>query len=278
MRCKYREQIHVCGQYLEADIFPVFHHGQKRGRRRARYQPTKEVQARLNQRNAERMLTRLLNLNFGKGDIELTLTYRDDTLPDTREEADKQVAAFIRRIKRKRARLGLDELKYVQIYGGGRHHYHIVMNGGIPREDIEGMWGLGYANTKSLIPDPQYGFGGLAVYIAQQLIDSSEFEGEDLFSMFDINEETGELIDRENAVRKKGKRRWSCSKNLKRPEPEVHEGRISQRRIEELATFDSGTRLAWETLYPGYTFVDAMPYHNGENGGYYITVRMVKKE
>lgn len=278
MRCRYREQIYVCGDYAEIDIFPVFHNGQHKSHRRAKYKPTREVQARLNQRNAELALSRLLNANFGEGDVEVTLTYRDEELPPSRDEADRDATNFIRRVKRKRAKLGLPEMRYVQIYGGGRHHYHIVMTGGIAREEIERLWGLGWANTKRLAPDPKTGLAGLATYIATQLTECGDVSDDDLFSAFDIDYETGELTERDNVVRKKGKRRWTCSKNLVRPEPEIHEGRISARRVEQLATVDTEVRAAWESLYPGYSFAGAMPYHNGENGGYYITVRMVRKK
>lgn len=277
MRCRYREQIYKCGDYVDLDIYPVFHKGSKT-RRKRKYKPTSEVQTRLNQRNAEKALSRILNANFGSGDIEVTLTYRDDELPESREEADADVAAFLRRIKRRRAKYGLGELKYIQVYGGGRHHYHIVMNGGLEREEIEKLWKLGYANTKRLEPDRDFGLAGLAVYIAQQLEDEDEFGGEDLFSMFDLDEKTGELTERDTAKRKKGKKRWSCSKNLVRPEPEVHEGRISQKRAESLATVESASRSAWESLYPEYSFVDDFSYHNADNGGYYITVRMKRKK
>ena len=55
-----REQVYVCGEYMDADIYPVF---QKPGTRRKRCKPTSEIQAKLNQRNAEKKLTRLVHNN-----------------------------------------------------------------------------------------------------------------------------------------------------------------------------------------------------------------------
>ena len=40
-----RESVYVCGNYMDADIYPVF---QKPGRRRSRCKPTSEIQRRLN--------------------------------------------------------------------------------------------------------------------------------------------------------------------------------------------------------------------------------------
>lgn len=274
MRCRYREKVYKCGEYLEADIYPVFHEGGGKSRRRARYKPTSAMQARLNQRRAERELTRLLNENFTREDVEVTLTYTDEHLPERYEQAYKDAVNYVRRVKRLRTRKGLKggELKYVIVPGGGRFHFHIVMTGGIDRDELERLWGYGYANSKRL-KFSEGGVAGLAHYIANQLSESA-YEGEDLFGGMDIDTETGEVT--EERVRKKGARRWSCSKNLVRPAPEVREGRISSRRAEELATVDSDSRAAYERLYPGYTLSSARGYYNPENGGYYIQVMMRK--
>lgn len=273
MRCRYRENIYQCGEFLEVDIFPTFHKGNDR-RRKKKFKPTAAMQERLNQKNAERALIRILNKNFTEGDIEITLTYSDNKLPNSYEAAYRDSVNYLRRVKRLRTKLGLPEMKSVTIPGGGRFHFHIVMSGGVDRETLEKLWGRGYANTKRLqIGDD--GLAGLAIYDANQL--SEDKLEADLFSEYELNEETGELTEREGGVkrqRKKGERRFVCSKNIVRPEPEVKEGRISQRRAEELATVDSVSRKAWADMYEGYTFVRSEPYYNDENGGWYIHVRL----
>lgn len=273
MRCRYRENIYSCGEFLEVDIFPTFHKGNDH-RRKKRYKPTAAMQERLNQRNAERALTRILEKNYIENDIEVTITYRDDTLPETYEQAYRDSVNYLRRVKRLRTKLGLPEMKTVTIPGGGRFHFHIIMSGGVPREKLEELWGKGFANTKRLqIGDD--GLAGLAIYDANQL--SEDKLEADLFSDYDINEETGELIERVGGVkreRKKGERRFVCSKNIERPEPEIKEGRISQRRAEQLATIDAASHKAWGDMYEGYTFVRCEPYYNEENGGWYIHVRL----
>ena len=272
MRCKYREKIYRCGDYLEADIFPVFAKAQ--GRRKAKYKPTSEMQARLNQRNAERYLTRLLNLNFTEDDISVTLTYSDSYLPETLEEAEKDVYNFLRRLKRLRAKSGLPEIVYVKIAGPGRFHFHIPMSGGVDDKAIQKLWPYGYANIIHFEFN-ENGIEGHARYIAKQFEGSDDI---DIFSMFDINEETGEVSEKSDAGRSKGKRRYSCSRNIKRPVAEEHDGRISQAKAEELATVDSGSRAAFEKMYPGYYLADCKPYYNTENGGYYLHVRMYRAD
>lgn len=274
MRCRYREKVYKTGDYLEAEIYPVFHQGGGKSRRKARYKPTSAMQARLNQRRAERELTRLLNENFKDEDYELTLTFTDEYLPEVYENALRMAVNYMRRVKRLYAKYGIKDLKYVIVPGGGRYHFHIVMTGGVSREELEKLWKLGYANSKRL-KFAVGGVAGLAHYIANQLKED-EYGGEDLFGGMNIDEETGEVT--EERIRKKGARRWSCSKNLVRPEPEVKDGRISQARVEELCTVDAESRAAYEKLYPGYTFESAKGYYNPENGGYYIQVIMKKRK
>ena len=272
MRCKYREKMYRCGDYLTVDIYPVFHQGGKKTRRRAKYKPTSAMQAKLNQKNAEEALTRLLEANFCESDLEITLTFSPDNLPDTYDLARRHAENYLRRVKRLRNRRELSSLKYVLIPGNGRFHFHIVMTGGIDRDELERIWGLGYANTKRL-SFRENGVAGLARYIASQYDIEDFSKGEDLFSIYDIDEETGELTEK-NDTRKKGQRRWSSSKNLIRPEPQFRDGKISSARVEELASVDSSNRVAFEKLYPGYSLLGVEPYYNPDNGGYYLHVRM----
>ena len=272
MRKLYREKIYRSGDYLDVQVFPVFAKGNTR--RKKKYKPTSEMQAKLNQRNAERTLTRILNANFGEEDISVTLTYSKDYLPESFENAEKDARNFLRRVKRLRAKKGIDEIKYVLIPGPGRFHFHIPMNGGIDDRELQKLWPYGYCNTIHFQFN-ENGIEGHARYIAKQFEDSGEI---DIFDMFDINEETGEVIENEKSKRAKGKRRYSCSKNIIRPEAEEKDGRISSAKVEELATFDSASKDVFEKLYPGYCLSDVRPYYNEENGGYYLEIRMYRSD
>lgn len=279
MRRTYREKIYKCGEYLEVQVFPVFKKGNTR--RRGRSKPTSEMQARLNQKNAERALTRIINKNFTEDDISLTLTFSDKYLPDTYEEAERLFKNFIRRLGYLRKKRGLPEMKYVKIPGPGRFHFHVPMTGGIPDKELQRLWPYGYANALHFALD-ENGLEGHARYIAKQFEDSGDI---DIFSMFDIDELTGEVnekselgIRNSKLKRAKGQRRYSCSKNIVRPEPEEHDGRISASRVEELATVDSSSRAAFEKMYPGYVFSSCRPYYNEDNGGYYLEIKMYKED
>ena len=281
MKCLYREKIYRCGEYLEVEVFPVFK--KANGGRRAKYKPTNEMQARLNQRRAERALIRILNGNFTEDDISVTLTFDAKSLPETFEEAERAAKNFLRRVKRLRKKMGLDEIKYVIIPGSGRFHFHIPMSGGLDAKELAAMWPYGYCNV-IFFRFNENGIEGHAKYIANQF-DEDQYGGEDLLSMFDIDEETGEVrensefgIRNSKSKRAKGKRRYSCSRNIVRPVAEERDGEITASKVEELATVDSASRRAFERLYPGYCLSDCKPYYNAENGGYYLQVKMYRQD
>ena len=154
MRKMYREVKYECGDYLEVDVFPVYEYQHGRSQKR---KPTTETQARLNQRNAERKLIRLLNTNFTEDDIRFDLTYEVE--PSSLEAALNELRNFFRRLKRYRKRAGLEDLKYVAVTEvgnkSGRIHHHIVMNGGVSINKLAKIWGKGYTTAKALQFDEQ---------------------------------------------------------------------------------------------------------------------------
>jgi len=88
---------------------------------------TSPSQSNLNDKNARRYLIRLANINFGKGDIWATFGWNNGLLPETYEDAKKDVVNFIRRINRKRKKLGLENAKYIYIIAFEeytRPHFH----------------------------------------------------------------------------------------------------------------------------------------------------------
>ena len=83
-------------------------------------------------------------------------------------------------------------------------------------------------------------------------------------------------------------RSYNCSKNLKRPEAEKQDGRITIKKLQDLRN-DTHNAEAFERLYPGYRFVKADPFFNeyffdsvsGEVERVelpYINIKMYKKD
>ncbi len=244
LRSLYREKRFKCGEYLEVDIFPVFEYQHSRGKKK---KPTSDVQKRLNQINAERKLIRLLNTNFTSRDIRFDLTYNADHLPESPEDAQREMQNFLRRVKRFRKKQGLPELKYVAVTEvgkrTGRIHHHIIMSGGVDVSDLSALWGRGYTTVKPLMFDDT-GIVGIAKYFVKEPV--------------------------------LGKR-WCASKNLSKPIESQRDGRISKRKLREVCERKGEDGGLFEKLYPGYSVADIKPFYNDVNGGYYLTVVMHMK-
>ena len=250
MRCLYQERVYDCGDYKEVDIYPVY---KKAGQRNSKAKPTAEVQEKLNQRNSERELIRVLNENFTPDDLEIHLTFDDKCMPNDYEEAKRLVDNFIRRVKRRYKNAGL-ELKAVVVISGGegkRWHYHITLKCGIDRDELEALWPYGYANSRRLRFN-ENGVEGLAKYISRQHMQD------------------------EGVERVKGRRRWFGTRNLKRPQPKTTTGAISGKKVKELCTVEVESRAPFERLYPGYFLSRVEAIENEFNHGYYLHIRMYR--
>lgn len=145
-----------------------------------------------NQRMAEDALRQLLNENFVDGDLHVVFKYFLLYRPKTPEEAQKDFAMWVRRMRPKLQKLKI-EMKYVYAVGIGERgavHIHVVLNSmdiGYIRE----CWSKGSIYYTQLYTDGQY--RELANYIIKQTIGMRE------------NGWSG--------------RRYTPSKNLRRPKP-----------------------------------------------------------
>lgn len=240
-----RERVHVCGEFLDTEIYPVF---QAPGKRRKKCKPTAAVQARINQRNAERRLIRLIHANFTQDDYSVGLDYDRKHLPGTVEEANELLRKFLRKLRREYKRRGI-ELKYISVTErgkkSGRPHHHVLIPQGMTRKEVEELWGNGRANADRL----QFGddgLTGLAKYIIK--------------GHFNY-------------------RSYNCSRNLVRPEPAEFDGRMDRAEQQRLAEMvEDGTIYGeMERVYPDYECVEAECSKNEVNGGYYIRIFMRRK-
>ena len=244
-----RERRVYHGNYLTVHIFPVFQKATSRGKKT---KVSKDVQVKLNQKYREERITYLINNNFDENDIEIGLGFDDDYLPENYEDAKKIIRNYIRRLKRYYKKNNITELKYIYVIEkgerSGRWHYHMIMSGGVDRNILEEMWGMGYAHTYRLVFDEQ-GLKGLAHYKVKE------------------PETAAAVID--------GKvRRWCSSKNLKQPYvPKDRDGFISKRATREIREgYISDKEI--ERLYPGYSVSSVEPFFNNNNAGEYLTIRL----
>ena len=188
------------GYFGRIQIFPVRRTSKKRGAKR---KPTTEVQARLNQKNAERELADLLHLNFTPDDDEVGLDYRDDTMPQNYDDAMRIFRNFLRRYKpvwcRETGR-PVSEFKYIcvtECSKKGRFHHHCAFTGGVDQRIIAEVWKMGRSTTDALKFD-ENGLRGLSRYTTKQRL---------------------------------GYRRWTGSRNLKKPAPRSSDFRLTVKEM-----------------------------------------------
>lgn len=241
-----RQRVWRCGQYSEVELYPVF---QPPGRRRGKCRPTRECQQRINQRDAEKKLGRIAKANFGESDLELDITF---ARPESAEGAVRELTKYIRRVRKIYRQAGT-ELRYLYIWEqgkqSGRVHFHMLLNAGpMGRDELESLWQHGHANTRRLQLD-ETGLSALMEYFTKKS---------------------------RKGKRETGKRRWTCSKNLVRPEPEIRDGAVTMGEVMALA--EEIDRRNAEAVLPGMTLVEAEAWRNRVNKGLYLRLEMAAPE
>lgn len=189
---------HIKNTYRYKDVLEVerVHAGRlgKGGEKEKRRRPTPEEMAKINERNAERTLRRLIHANFDPGDLWVTLTYRREERP-TPGEAKRNLRNYLARVKKLWRKAGT-ELKYIVVteYMAKAIHHHLILNE-LPGENgyklAARTWKAGGTNCKPLYDEG--GYQRLAEYI--------------------VKETNKHFRDPGNP----SKCRYSCSRNLVRP-------------------------------------------------------------
>ena len=254
----YRRRTTISGQRLDAEVFPVFGRHQRGDLRRAKHQITREAQQRANDERSRLHFIQIVELNFTEKDVALGLSYAGEA--PSPERVDKDIRNFIERVKRRRERDGLPEMKYVHAvggdempsagYSGKRPHVHMIMTGGIDRDELEKLWGKGHANADRLQPGDE-GLGGIATYFTRQ---------------------------KQDRAPKKGARKWRGSKNLKQPEPRSRDAKMPNSRVRRIAyDFRAQAKDVMEQLYPGYVLQDCQVRYSDVVDGVYIRCVMRRR-
>lgn len=223
------------GEYLECEIFPiVIQDHQNREQRRKK---SSEKIKRQNKKNQRKKVTRLLNANFGPGDLLAHFTSKAEC---SEEEFKKETRKFMRKLRARFRKAGV-ALKYLYVTegtgaeGNRKWHIHMALNGeALSRDEIEALWTGGLSRVDR-VQDQEKGLAGFAAYITQR-------------------KETQEKLLAHG---------WNRSRNLKDPEKSatVSTSRFSRRatwKIEEAARRDDWKALKtiYAKKYPGYELIE----------------------
>lgn len=182
----YMKKTVVAGKTMEVEKYLLYQRPKRQ--RGEKLSPTPEKMAKVNERNARKKLRHLINANFGEGDLHLVLTYRGEA--PTPEEAAEHQKRFRRQMRKLYADSG-KELKYIMAteYRSTRIHHHMVVSK-MDVSEIRKLWRHGFLRLSVL--DDTGDYHQLADYLIK---------------------ETSRTF-RESPTKK----RWSCSRNLVRPQ------------------------------------------------------------
>lgn len=241
----YRAKTYKAGELLESEVFPIW---KNRGQwlRAKRKKQTRAAQIIINARNTKKNIVRITNANFTFLDLWVTYTYAEGELPKDFKQAYRDIQNCIARLKYRRERKKLPKLKYIYVtewHEDGRCHHHLILSGGMSRDEVEEVWTKGRKQARRLQPD-DFGLTGLACYLSKG---------------------------------SSGEKRWGHSKNLKYPVPTVSERKLSKRKIERIALIETEAKEVFERAYPGYQFLDVEIRYSAVVSGAYVYARMRKK-
>lgn len=240
------------GDQLEIEIYPEFSRGERACiPDEARRKKQRQAQKNLNEKNSRKMCERVIEENFGDRDIWATLTYTDDNMPESMEEAQKNMQNYIRRLNYQRKKRGLGNTRYVYVTEcseKGRWHHHIVLDGDADMDTVENVWKLGKRNEVRRLQKDENGLVGMARYITKD-------KG------------------------KKGKyqKAWTGSKGLRKPQEKVNHYKTKQRDVDKIVRGEIKVQDHLTRWYgQEYEFAESEVRYNKFNGRFYIYGRMRK--
>lgn len=157
---------------------------------------TSEAQKKVNLRQLERKLTRIMNENFSGKDKYVTWSFQKEKRPKTKEELKEIIQKLLRKIRAvyKKEKLVFKYIWVAERGEKGATHIHMVMNN-ICMDKIIKLWDYGWITIKPLDSSGQYRklAGYFIKYSSKTLKTEKELQG----------------------------KRYNCSKNLKRPQMDV---------------------------------------------------------
>lgn len=265
-----REKKIYCGyDYLEVDAFNYAKTEQENARNGKRSK--KEIistpkQIDWNEINSKRYFLQLLNTNFTEEDLHLSLSYAKGNEPQSEEEMERDYNNLKRRIEYRRKKEGLPPGKYIYIPNctfkkdgitPARPHHHIIMSGGLDRDVVEDLWRkrrrkgqkkgdkIGYANADRLQMD-ENGLGALCEYLSKQAGGKKRWS-----SSQNLDKPEPETVDPDTPP-KAIPSRFSASANIEKPWSRTNDHSFSRKEIEKICK-EPPDPAYWEKRYPGYT-------------------------
>ncbi len=182
----------VAGKTVEVEKYYTYKYKAKGTKRGEVVKATSEEQQKINDKLAEKKLRLKVNANFGEGDFHMVSDYRKDEKPSDRKEMREDADEFLRKLRKEYKKQG-KELKYIHVMevgSKGAMHHHWIINH-IDTKILQKCWTKGRIKVFPLDDTGQY--SELAAYFIKQTSKTKELQS----------------------------KKWSCSKNLITPEPNI---------------------------------------------------------
>lgn len=253
----------MCGKsekdanYQEVDLFPITTRQHRASPRAKKRLASSLAQKKLNEKNRLRHFTQTAHTNFTENDKVVHLTYQDEHLPCTEEEAFRCFELWIERMNYLRRKLGLPPCKYMgALEGPGkkemRWHHHVIIDGLLSDKEMMRLWSTGRGKNK--------------VRLGGAKIEYLDFEGNG-----------GTIIGLCEYIMKDpiGKRRWRQSRNIIQPaRPRPNDGRYSRSAVQRIATTCLDDEPFWRTKYPGWELVEPAQATYNDFTGWSVYARL----
>lgn len=302
-----REKRTIAGPLMEVSLYPVWDDGRRMPERAPKTKQTTEAQRKYNEEQARKKMVMRINANFCASDYWMHPTYQPERAPQNEAAAKRDLANYIRRVREARkkaleekkeqltaAKAALEQnggaaasvggkkaarataylknelkrlkqqvkqlkrpLKYYycierQEYKSGPNkgrlnwHFHLFITGGLSDKEMEALWFNGVrVNCDNFQPE-RFGPEAAARYMGKESAD--------------------------------GRRRFGCSRNLKKPDEKIRDGHFTRRQVEKIATQRVDDRAWWERQYPGYRLLETNCRWNEYNANWYVTAVMYKTD
>lgn len=286
-----REKRTVSGPLLEVDFYPIFEDGRRIPERAPKTQASREAQKRYNDQQATKKCVRLVNANFGKDDYFLHLTYKPEAAPKNEQEARRDIANYLRRIKRRREKALEDKTRElasaknaVRKAPGNTFLLKNVdeLRREIKRlkEPIRYLYAIERQTYKTGARAGQDNWHFHAFVSGGLPADEMEksWNGRVNCARFQPEDFGPEAAARYISKYPQGKKRFAASRNLKKPVEKVRDNGITRAGVEKMARTRRDDREYWERRYPGYRFIRCEARFNEYNGHWYVTCVMYAKE
>lgn len=217
-----------------------------------------------NNKNSRRYAGWLIYENFGKGDYYTTFTYTEEHLPKTPEDAKKHQRNTLDKLNRLYKKEG-HEFKYIWFTeyqfdeDSGyikRIHHHAIFSTGPSRDDVEACWSIGrkripLGRTQARLVQPGVnGLQELTTYLTNQ-------------------------DQWKNRQWKKSEKRWSASRNLKKPTESINDHKWSFRKLEKMGHSNDNGEEELLKRFPNHRFLSPPRVEHIKEFGWYVEAELI---